>query len=78
MTAMTAGSLVAGGAVRVTRNAQAIYDGEEFCAAVRLCANLDSGTILSLRHHKDIVSEAKKDSECGITFCDWDGFEIGD
>jgi translation initiation factor IF-2 len=31
-----------------------------------------------LRHHKDIVSEAKKDSECGITFRDWDHFEIGD
>jgi translation initiation factor IF-2 len=48
--------------------------------SVRSCANLAffSGTILSLRHHKDIVTEAKKDSECGVTFRDWDQFEVGD
>lgn len=36
------------------------------------------GSFSSLKHFKDEVDEAKKDTDCGITFDDWDEFEEGD
>uniref|UniRef100_A0A060T7N8 Translation initiation factor IF-2, mitochondrial n=1 Tax=Blastobotrys adeninivorans TaxID=409370 RepID=A0A060T7N8_BLAAD len=48
--------------VKVLRNKQEVY----------------RGTFTSMKHHKDEVSEAKKDSECGISFDNWDKFQPGD
>lgn len=36
------------------------------------------GGFSSMKHNKDDVSEAKKDSECGLSFEGWDKFESGD
>lgn len=36
------------------------------------------GTFSSMKHNKDDVTEAKKDSECGLSFDGWDKFEAGD
>lgn len=37
-----------------------------------------NGTFSSLKHFKDEVDEAKKDSDCGVTFDDWSDFKEGD
>lgn len=48
--------------VKVLRNNEVVY----------------TGTLSSLKHFKEEVSEAKKDTECGISFNNWDGFKEGD
>lgn len=37
-----------------------------------------TGTLSSLKHVKDDITEAKKGSECGLSFENWDKFEEGD
>lgn len=37
-----------------------------------------NGSFSSLKHFKEEVDEAKKDTDCGITFDDWDEFKEGD
>jgi len=51
-----------GGKVKVMRKGEIIYDG----------------IISSLRSEKKDVTEMKKDTECGMAFEDWEGFEVGD
>lgn len=48
--------------VKVLRNREEVYNG----------------SFSSMKHHKDEVNEAKKDSECGLSFEGWTGFEAGD
>ena len=48
--------------VRVLRDRKVIY----------------TGTFSSLKHFKDEVEEAKKDTDCGVTFDDWSEFSEGD
>lgn len=36
------------------------------------------GTLSSLKHVKDDISEARKGNECGLGFHNWTGFEAGD
>lgn len=36
------------------------------------------GTLTSLKDVKKDVSEMRKDSECGMGFTDWTGFQPGD
>lgn len=37
-----------------------------------------NGSLSSLKHVKDDISEAKKGNECGISFDNWDKFQAGD
>lgn len=37
-----------------------------------------SGALSSLKHVKQDISEAKKGTECGLAFTNWDKFEEGD
>lgn len=48
--------------VKVFRNREEVYNG----------------AFSSMKHHKEEVNEAKKDSECGLSFEGWTGFESGD
>lgn len=48
--------------VKVLRNRKEVYNG----------------SFTSMKHHKDEVNEAKKDTECGLSFDGWTGFEAGD
>lgn len=59
---VTNGSLARNAKVRVLRNKKVVYDG----------------ILTSMKHHKEEVAEAKKDSECGLSFDGWDKFEEGD
>ncbi|KAI5959869.1 IFM1 [Candida pseudojiufengensis] len=36
------------------------------------------GTLSSLKHIKDDITEARKGNECGLSFSNWNGFEAGD
>ncbi|OCK86157.1 initiation factor 2 [Lepidopterella palustris CBS 459.81] len=56
------GVVTRGGKVRVLRNEMEVYDG----------------TISSLKQVKKDVAEMRKNSECGIGFEGWEGFEVGD
>ena len=56
------GQLTRNALVKVLRNKEIVYIGK----------------FSSMQHHKDEVSEAKKDSECGLSFDDWDKFQSGD
>lgn len=59
---VTNGTLSTKDSVRVLRNKEIVFDGK----------------IDSMKHHKDEIQEAKKGSECGITFDGWTGFQAGD
>lgn len=48
--------------VKVIRNNEPVY----------------TGTLTSLKHFKDEVDEVKKDTDCGIAFGNWSGFQPGD
>jgi translation initiation factor IF-2 len=41
-------------------------------------ANDDIGTIGSIKNQKKDVEQMRKDTECGISFDAWEGFQIGD
>lgn len=56
------GVLKRASAVRVLRKGEVVF----------------TGTLSSLKHVKDDISEAKKGMECGLTFDKWDKFEEGD
>ncbi|KAF2851169.1 translation initiation factor-like protein IF-2 [Plenodomus tracheiphilus IPT5] len=51
-----------GGRVKVLRGAEVVYDG----------------TVNGIKNHKKDVEQMRKDTECGISFADWEGFQIGD
>lgn len=36
------------------------------------------GNFSSLKHFKDEIETAKKDTDCGVAFNNWDKFEVGD
>ncbi|ANB15091.1 translation initiation factor 2 [Sugiyamaella lignohabitans] len=59
---VTNGILTRKSPVKVLRNGKVVY----------------TGAFTSMKHHKDEVKEAKKDSECGISFENWDDFKEGD
>lgn len=59
---VTTGLLKRSSKVRVIRGGKLIY----------------TGTLSSLKHVKDDISEAKKGNECGIGFDGWDKFQQGD
>jgi translation initiation factor IF-2 len=37
-----------------------------------------TGVINSIKHQKKDVEQMRKDTECGISFDNWDDFKIGD
>ncbi|KAK3065618.1 hypothetical protein LTS18_002615 [Coniosporium uncinatum] len=37
-----------------------------------------TGKLSSLKNRKKEVTEMRKDTECGMAFEDWEGFEVGD
>ncbi|CBX98219.1 similar to translation initiation factor IF-2 [Plenodomus lingam JN3] len=51
-----------GGRVKVFRGSEVVYDG----------------TIANLKNQKKDVDQMRKDTECGISFADWEDFEVGD
>lgn len=56
------GSIKKSSKVKVLRGKEVVYEG----------------TLSSLKHIKDDISEARKGNECGIMFDKWDKFESGD
>lgn len=56
------GNLKRSAKVRVVRGEEVVY----------------SGALSSLKHVKQDISEAKKGTECGLAFTNWDKFEEGD
>ena len=40
--------------------------------------NISPGTINTLKNQKKDVEQMRKDTECGISFEDWDDFKVGD
>ncbi|QGA13421.1 hypothetical protein EYB26_001071 [Talaromyces marneffei] len=56
------GVISRGKKVRVMRNKEIIYEG----------------SLTSLRNVKKDVTEMRKDTECGLSFQDWVGFQVGD
>jgi len=59
---VTTGYIKKSSKVKVKRKGEIVYDG----------------TLSSLKHIKDDISEARKGNECGISFEKWDKFELGD
>jgi translation initiation factor IF-2 len=45
---------------------------------LKLYANIDTGSLASLKNVKKDVQEMKKGSECGMGFEGWFDFQIGD
>lgn len=63
-----AGCKVSAGAVKKSSKVKVTRAGKEVYV----------GTLSSLKHIKDDISEAKKGHECGMAFERWDKFELGD
>lgn len=61
-TRVTNGLLARGAKVKVLRDGEVVY----------------VGTFSSLKHFKDEVETAKKDTDCGVGFSNWEKFEVGD
>lgn len=59
---VTSGSIKRSSRVKVLRNGKVVYEGE----------------LSSLKHVKDDISEAKKGTECGVSFGSWEKFEVDD
>lgn len=63
-----AGCRISSGIMKRSSKVKVIRDGEV----------VFTGVLSSLKHVKDDISEAKKGTECGISFEKWDNFESGD
>lgn len=63
-----AGCKISTGLIKRSSNVRVLRDGEV----------VFTGVLSSLKHVKDDISEAKKGTECGISFEKWDNFEAGD
>lgn len=63
-----AGCRISTGIIKRSSKVKVIRDGEV----------VFTGVLSSLKHVKDDISEAKKGTECGISFEKWDNFESGD
>jgi translation initiation factor IF-2 len=80
-----AGSKVRNGVVdrgtkaRVLRNDSVIFDGM-FCTSHSdtTCMLTQPGTIENIKNQKKDVEQMRKDTECGISFADWEDFKVGD
>jgi translation initiation factor IF-2 len=43
-----------------------------------ICANDVIGIVSTIKNQKKDVEQMRKDTECGISFEDWEGFKVGD
>jgi translation initiation factor IF-2 len=84
-----AGSKVRNGVVdrgtkaRVLRKDRVVHDGmqhpsQRFHVLRAQLLIIDTGTITSLKSQKKDVEQMRKDTECGISFDDWEDFNVGD
>ena len=42
------------------------------------CTILIAGSVLEIRHHKNVVENAHKDTECGLVLDGFKDFQVGD
>lgn len=73
------GTIARNARIKVLRMGEKIFDGM-FCPMLNILLRADRciGTLSALKNVKKDIEEAKRGSECGISFEGWDAFREGD